>query len=193
MENDIFNTELGKKFLALIKASFKVSDLIPDLVLRGKIKTQILNVYKSFFQKKYSDLLKEIDVLDGYLFLAGELNLIKENNLRILKNGFLIFKSRIIVALNNESPKTVVDSTANLTVAMKKEAIKSEAGLSERQEKIMKYFQENDEARLADLIKLFPDVSEKTVRNDLNGLVALGKISRRGSMGSGSFYKAVRK
>jgi len=193
MENDIFNTELGKKFLALIKASFKVSDLIPDLVLRGKIKTQILNVYKSFFQKKYSDLLKEIDVLDGYLFLAGELNLIKENNLRILKNGFLIFKSRIIVALNNESPKTVVDSTANLTVAMKKEAIKSEAGLNERQEKIMKYFQENDEARLADLIKLFPDVSEKTVRNDLNGLVALGKISRRGSMGSGSFYKAVRK
>ncbi len=51
---DIFNTELGKKIMALTKASFKVSDLIPDLFLREKIKSQILNVYKNFFEKKYS-------------------------------------------------------------------------------------------------------------------------------------------
>lgn len=192
MEEDIFNTKLGKKFLALIKASFKVSDLITDLVLCEKIKLQVLEVYKNFWEKKYSDLLKEIDVLDGFFFLAGQLNLIKENHLRILRNGFLVFKSRIIVALNESSK--ISDDLAMLAVeVVKKESVKPEVKFSERQEKIMKYFQEHNEAKLSDLIGLFPDVSKKTIRNDLGKLVKLGKIIRQGSMGSGSFYKIVGK
>jgi len=110
MEEEIFNTELGRKILALVKASFKVSDLIPDLFLREKIKIQILNVYKNFFEKKYSDLLKEIDVLDNFFFLAGQMNFVKDNHLRVLRNGFLVFKSRIVLVLH-ESPKISFDST----------------------------------------------------------------------------------
>ena len=196
MEENIFNTELGKKFLALVKASFKVSDLIPDLVLREKIKSQILNVYESFFSaqggKKYSDLLKEIDVLDNFFFLAGQLNFVKDHHLRILRNGFLIFKSRVVLILN-ESPKTFVDGA----MTVKKEAIKPEVKLSERpaytgrQEKILEKFQDKEQLRLAEIMDLFPGVSEKTIRNELVSLIGLKKITRSGN-GNGSFYKMLR-
>ena len=190
MEEDIFNTELGKKFLALVKASFKVSDLIPDLVMREKIKSQILNVYESFFSaqggKKYSDLLKEIDVLDNFFFLAGQLNFVKDNHLRILRNGFLVFKSHIILMLN-EPLKTSVSSTP----AVKKEAVKSEVKLSERQEKILEKFKNKETLKLAEILDLFPGISEKTVRNELSSLIGLKKITRNGQ-GNGSFYKMFR-
>ena len=192
MEEDIFNTELGKKILALIKASFKVSDLIPDLVLREKIKVQILNVYKNFFEKKYSDLLKEIDVLDNFFFLAGQLNFVKDNHLRILRNGFLVFKSRIVLMLN-EPPKTSVDSTPACAggVVIKKEAVKQEVKLSERQKKILDKFQSKEVLKLAEILDLFPGVSEKTVRNELSSLIGFKKITRSGK-GNGSFYKMFR-
>ena len=186
MEENIFNTELGKKIMALIKASFKVSDLIPDLVLREKIKSQILNVYGIFLEKRYSDLLKEIDVLDNFFFLAGQLNFIKDNHLRILRNGFLVFKSHIILMLN-EPPKISVDSM----VAIKKEAVKSEVKLSERQGKILEKFQNKETLKLAEILDLFPGVSEKTVRNELFSLIGLKKITRSGQ-GNGSFYKMFR-
>ena len=190
MEEDIFNTELGKKFLALVKASFKVADLIPDLVLREKIKIQILDVYKNFFSARggsasggeYSDLLKEISVLDGFFFLAGQLNFVKDNHLRILRNGFLVFKSRIVLMLN-ESPK--------------KEAVKPEVKLSERpaytgrQEKILEKFQSKEMLKLAEILDLFPGVSEKTIRNELSSLIGLKKITRSGQ-GNGSFYQIKR-
>ncbi len=202
MEEDIFNTELGKKIMALIKAGFKVSDLISDLIIREKIKNQILNVYENFFSaegplrqssseasgKNYSDLLKEIDVLDGLFFLAGQLNLVKENHLRILRNGFLVFKSRIILAMN-ESPK------------VKKEVVKSGPELSDRQKNILEKFsakggspaggQNKDTLKLAEIMEFFPGVSEKTVRNELSSLVGLKKIIRSGQGGS-SFYKIIR-
>lgn len=196
MEENIFNTELGKKIMALTKASFKVSDLIPDLVLREKIKNQILNVYESFFsaeggsasggEKKYSELLKEIDVLDNFFFLAGQLNFIKDNHLRILRNGFLVFKSHIILMLN-EPLKTSVSSTP----AVKKEAVKSEVKLSERQEKILEKFKNKETLKLAEILDLFPGISEKTVRNELSSLIGLKKITRNGQ-GNGSFYKMFR-
>ncbi len=190
MEEDIFNTELGRKILALIKASFKVSDLIPDLVLREKIKSQILNVYRIFFsvpegrdpvsggEKNYAELLKEIDVLDGFFFLAGQLNFVKDNHLRILRNGFLVFKSRIVLMLN-EPPK------------IPKETIKPEVKLSERQEKILEKFQNKETLKLAEILDLFPGVSEKTVRNELSSLIGLKKITRSGK-GNGSFYQMLR-
>jgi len=183
MEDSIFSTELGKKFLALVKASLKVSDLISDLILRGKIKTQVLDVYKIFIEKNYRGLLKEVDILDGYLFLAGHLNLIKEEHCRALRNGFLIFKSRIVL-LVNEPPKAA-------PIERKEIIKKPETTLSERQEKIMKYFQEHKQVKLAEILELFPDVSEKTVRNELASLIDLKKITRSGN-GNGSFYKMLR-
>ena len=191
MEEEIFSTEFGKKILALTKASFKVSDLIPDLVLREKIKSQILNVYRIFSEKRYFDLLKEIDVLDNFFFLAGQLNFVKDIHLRILRNGFLVFKSRIVLAMNAPlSPRDEL-GTPRVHPVVKKEAVKSEVKLSERQEKILEKFKNKETLKLAEILDLFPGISEKTVRNELSSLIGLKKITRNGQ-GNGSFYKMFR-
>ena len=200
-----FNNELGNglgdKILALTKAGFKVSDLIPDILLREKIKSQTLNVYKLFFSakdgKNYPDLLKELDILDSFLFLAGQLDFIKEDHLKTLRNGFLVFKSHIVLALN-ESPKNTnftlpkINNVSQISTEKKQEKKEkpiTEKSLNDRQEKIVKYIQEKKETSLANLIKLFPDLSDKTVRNDLSFLVKSGKVDR---LGKGN-YHLVRK
>jgi len=189
MESGELDKEIYKKILALAKAGFKVSDLISDLVLREKIKSQILDVYKIFTEKNYRGLLKEIDVLDSYFVLGGHLGLIKEEHCRALRNGFLIFKSRIVL-LVNEPPKAAPSEKKE--IAQKPETTLSDQPVyTGRQEKIMQYFQEHREVRLAEILELFPSVSEKTIRNELASLISLKKITRSGN-GNSSFYKMLR-
>lgn len=181
--------------MALTKASFKVSDLISDLVLREKIKHQVLEVYKTFLidSKNQSLLLKEIDILDQYFGLGGHLNLIREEHLKQLRNGFLVFKAHIILAMS-ESDKSNINFK-NIPVAddrLPAGQAGPKAGQSEnlnaKQKKILEKFNEKNTLKLSEIMELFPDVSERTVRNELTSLIDLGKITRDGR-GNGSFYK----
>ena len=209
---DFFDSELGRKILALTKASFKVSDLIPDLVLREKIKHQVLEVYKTFSifntEKNHSELLKEIDILNHYFYLGGHLNLIKEEHLKQLRNGFLVFKSHIILAMN-ENGKSDIDSRIVPVVSLRDisrplRRSSSEArretddrqkeghfeSLNAKQKKILEKFSEKNTLKLSEIMEFFPDVSERTIRNELTFLIGLGKITRDGR-GNGSFYKLL--
>lgn len=203
--------------MALTKASFRVSDLISDLVLREKIKHQILEVYKIFFinsgNQSFPALLREIDILDHYFYLGGHLNLIKEEHLKQLRNGFLVFKSHIIL-LNNNTNETnkntrmtrIVETEFPLgnsgskdeEIDVRRQEISDEEisdvgrriKFSNRQEKILKKFQGKETLKLEEILEIFPDVSERTIRNELTSLINLGKITRDGR-GNGSFYKII--
>lgn len=170
--------------MALVKAVFKVSDLIPDLIIREKIKKQNLEVYESFVsgdgKKNYSDLAKNIDTLRGFLFLAGQMNFIKEEHLKTLENGFLVFKSHLII----------VPVAKRESVKQEMEQIEHPV-FTERQEKILEKFKDQEIFKLAEITELFPNVSEKTIRNELKSLIELKKITRSGHGGS-SFYRTVR-
>ena len=198
---DFFDNELGRKILALTKASFKVSDLISDLVLREKIKHQVLEVYKTFLidSKNQSLLLREIDVLDHYFYLGGHLNLIKEEHLKQLRNGFLVFKSHIVLAMNERGKSGIssqdIPAVSLRDISRRETDDRPKAGsatggenLNAKQKKIMEKFESKDTLKLAEILELFPDVSERTVRNELTSLIGLGKITRDGR-GNGSFYK----
>ncbi len=235
MEEGIFNTEIGRKILALTKASFRVADLIPDLIIREKIKIQVLSVYKLFFsakgarlaeddeakresaclrsqafgrEKNYIALLNEIDILDRLFYLARHLDLVKEEHAKALRNGFLVFKSHIILAAN-EKPRGEETDFTPAEIAFENTAkndknekpfvakamegkekpisVKSEK-LNNRQEKMMNQFQNNPKLKLSDLARHFSGVSDRTIRNDLYYLIESGKIERRGH-GNGSYYK----
>jgi len=192
--DDIFNTELGRKILALTKASFKVSDLISDLVFRGKIKEQVIEVYKTFLmfnaEKNHGELLKEINVLDHYFYLGGHLNLIKEEYLKQLQNGFLVFKSHIILAMN-ENDKSDTGSHKGARLSDERELASGGESLNAKQKKIMEKFSSKDTLKLAEILELFPDISERTIRNELTFLIGLGEITRDGR-GNGSFYRLLK-
>jgi len=59
-----------------------------------------------------------------------------------------------------------------------------------RQASILDRIQEGGHFRLKDLHKLMPDLSERTLRYDLQKLVEDGHIERVGSGGPGSYYQA---
>ena len=111
MEEDIFNTDIGKKFLALTKACFKASDLITDLVLREKIKNQTLDIYELFSNRNNPELIKEIDALDGLFHLGGHLGLVKDEHLKLLRNGLLVFKSHIVLTLHQNQKSRLANDT----------------------------------------------------------------------------------
>ncbi len=198
MEENILNTDLGKKVLALSKACFKASDLITDQVLREKIKHQTLIVYKTFFEKKQHDLIKELDVLDSLFHLTGHIGLGNPEHLKLLRNGLLVFKSHIVLSVHQKPRQAVeisempvsapISKTSKITVAKPNVKI---AEMGARHEKIINHFPNKETAlRLADFVQIFPELSEKTIRNDLSYLIGQGKITRQG-MGSGSFYKLL--
>lgn len=193
MEENIFDTELGRKVLALTKASFKVADLITDHIVREKIKHRILNIYEIFSvfgeERNYSELLKEIDVLDNLFCLSGHLNLMKDDYVKALRNGLLVFKSHIILA-NSEKRHKIFENTEKLNRNEQTPAAqKSKGFLSLRQEKILEKFPDkNTSLKLVDFVAIFPGLSKRTVRNDLAYLIKTGKISRQGQ-GSSTTYK----
>ena len=203
MEEDIFNTDIGKKFLALTKACFKASDLITDLVLREKIKNQTLDIYELFSNRNNPELIKEIDALDGLFHLGGHLGLVKDEHLKLLRNGLLVFKSHIVLTLHQnqksglandtfESPNSAPTIEKTTKIAGKKTvdaASQIDSGLTERHQKLLAPFPDKETSlQLSDFIALFPKLSDRTIRNELSYLIELGKITRRG-MGSGSYYK----
>lgn len=185
---EIFNTEIGRKILALTKASFRVSDLISDLVFREKIKHQTLAVFEKFVAKNYRELLKEIDTLNHYFYLGGHLNLVKEEHLKQLRNGFLVLKSHIILSMN-ESSKS--DTHSLISPLASENVGGSVSNLSAKQKKILEKFEDKNTLKLSEIMEVLQNLSEKTVRNELSDLINLGKITRSG-IGNGSFYKLVR-
>ncbi len=190
--------------MALTKASFRVSDLIPDLIFREKIKHQVLDVYKTFLVfnagENHSELLKEIDILDNYFYLGGHLSLIKEEHLKQLRNGFLVFKSHVILAVNENKKFDTGSQFIPLAddrpktghFSAKDGPASGWENLSAKQKKILEKFSEKNILKLAEIMELFPDVSERTIRSELTSLIGLGKITRDGR-GNGSFYKILKK
>ena len=63
-------------------------------------------------------------------------------------------------------------------------------GNNGRLEKIVNYIKENKVVQLKEVLKFFPEYSEKTVRNDLKQLCGRNFIQRLGN-GAGSCYKLV--
>jgi hypothetical protein len=192
---EIFNTELGRKILALTKASFRVADLISDHIIREKIKRQVLNVFltRSYLVNSgnYTELIKEIDALDSLFYLAGYLNLAKDEHVKALRNGFLVFKSHIILANSNEKQYKVFEHIEKQSKEENPAVKEFGESLSSRQEKILKKFPGKDVSmKLADFVGMFPGLSKRTVRNDLAYLIKLGKILREGQ-GSSTLYKLL--
>ncbi len=179
MEN--FATETGRKFLALAKAGFKVSDLIPDLVFRQEIKSRILKISENFSKENYPEMSRDIDVLTGHLLLASHLGLVKENHFQILRAGFADFKLRVASVAGNPPVKTGKKDTSGLKTKS-----------NDRQEKILEKFRQKGDLKLFEIKNFFPQFSDKTIRNELTALVAKGLISRNGH-GVSSFYQLTEK
>ncbi len=75
--------------------------------------------------------------------------------------------------------------------AVKKNTVSASTDLNIRQTKIIQIFkkQKTDKIQLKDIIRFFPDLTDRTIRNDLKSLCDKKIVSRIGNYGPSSFYK----
>lgn len=206
MENPVFSTELGKKLLMLTKAGFVISNLLNDLVIREKVKGKILAIYETYSNNRESQvLIEEISALDNLLHLSSHLKLAGDNHIEKLRNGYLVFKSHIV--LNSYQPKTETVISQEIVNARKpaesqikgalsnnksvSSAVLRNSRINERYEKVLNFIKgNNNRAQFSQLMSLFPGLSEKSLRNDLTFLCSRGKLKRIG-WGPTSYYIIV--
>jgi len=99
------------------------------------------------------------------------------------------------VSEHSEKPEIVerqeVLATASAPV-IKKPAVTN--ALNDRQKKIMQFFnkRKGENVRLKEVAQFFPDLTDRTVRNDLRDLCMKKMVSRSEGHGQASFYRLAK-
>ena len=146
-----------------------------------------------------------VDKLGALVKLAASINEIKPVNAEILEKELRALNSTIQSAItesvigNDEEVnlKEVFaesNSATNGNPADEEKDDKVSQHIVNRQSAIIEFIRQlPDGCRMRDLAARFPDVSERTLRNDLQNLVSDGLIERVGSQGPFSSFRAVTK
>lgn len=71
----------------------------------------------------------------------------------------------------------------NITPRTQPQKVSSDA-LNDRQKKIIQFIEKRQRAQVADIVKSLPKVTKRTIRRDLDSLIKLRKIVRRGEFNS---------
>jgi len=191
---------MEEKYLKLTKAVYDSIEFLPEKEpLKNKIKETSLSVLGnliflslstygnpvSFFsdnkeskEKKNQILVKtlsDISVLKNYLKIGKSQGWIDSFNFLILSKEYDIIRERLEKDLQKKEEK------------IEKKEIKEES-FSDRQEKILDFLKEKEKAQVSNLKEVFPQVSKRTLRRDLDDLMKKEKIKREGEWNQ-VFYK----
>ncbi len=146
-----------------------------------------------------------VDKLRTLVRLTASVNEIKPMNAEVLERELINLHSAIQSAItesvigNDEeiNLKEVFaesNSATNGNSADEEKDDKLSPHIVNRQSAIIEFIRQlPDGCRMRDLAARFPDVSERTLRNDLQNLTAEGLIERAGSQGPFSSFRAVTK
>lgn len=157
-------------FIKLNSATHRIADLLPEGELKYSLKRSANNILCDLIliteenpitqtQKKsiLPRAFQEFEVLHGYLEQAKEISAGKPENFLILQREY----SKIKPFLGDFERET--------------------KSLSERQEKIVEILKHKEKAQVWELQKILPQVTKRTLRRDLDGLLRLRLIERIGA------------
>ena len=142
-----------------------------------------------------------IEVLDGYFDIARAQNWVRPSDILGLQREYSSIKEGFLGVNDGnerqERVQVIVNTPVNVPIPVhvpiperpaKKEIKKKEVILTGRQEKILRILEEKDKAQVSDIKDYFPDISKRTLRRDLNGLLDYALINRGGERNS-TFYE----
>ncbi len=195
----------NKKHIDLTSAVYKILDFFPEEeLLKNKIKGKALEIMENLILVYLPDnphpnsqkgkaaiqVLKDIEVLKGYLALGKSQGWVDNLNLLILFKEYDKIKEEIrpiVVLTEKETAKKESNFPNNqskeimpVNNIVKKEGISSEEKLSSRQQEILKILETQKKAQVADFKKSLPDVTKRTLRRDLDDLLKKQKVIRVG-------------
>ena len=201
-------------FIRLAFAAHRVADALPDEELKQEIKESanaILADLILFIEKEgvladkkrslTSQILRQVDILAVYLDKAKREGMAELENFLILESEYArirdfleIFDSMqgehiapasAIVPEKKEkervSQPVVEEKKAEASPATKQ---KESGELTDRQRKIIEFLKRKDKAQVWEFQKILPQVTKRTLRRDLDSLLQLNLVERKGEWNS---------
>ena len=175
---------MEERFLKLTNTAYKVLEFFPEAdPLKNKAKEKVLAIMENLPQKEKvsGQLLLDLDLLLSYLKIAREQRWIDDINFLILAKEYEAIKKEIPLP-------SLIKSRASLL----QEVAGEEKDLTGRQKKIMEMLNEKEKAQVSDIIKVLPNITKRTIRRDLDGLLQMGKVVRVGEWNQ-VFYQTFKK
>ena len=208
------------KFLKLTNTVYKLLEFFPESdPLRSRAKDKALAIMENLTllggtkrlqgwatvadvfseEKTKVQLLEDIDILSGYLWIGKSQGWLNSVNCLIVANEYEKIRKEI------EPTAIIMEFTQKLPgidkITAKNEQIEPEKhidavldntfDISSRQRQILEFLGKNEKAQVMDLQTILPDVTKRTIRRDLDELLELGKIVRLGDFNE-VFYELNR-
>lgn len=188
------NGENNKEIRKLTAAVFRVTENFHSgRILKNKIQEKALDIFAKSNPHFDGSVLEDINLLKNFLNLARDLNLTKDINCeiliaeyeRILKYVISILpehlKSQKSIAKNNDHKVTREHNV------IKNHSEKQSEKLAASYQKIIALFKNKEKLRMKEISKAFSDITSRTLRNHLRGLIDQGLVYNQGK-GAGSVY-----
>jgi len=172
---------MNKKALELSLAVYRVTKLFPEgEVLIGLMRQTANQVLAKVISGQLKQVREQIEILLSYFQIASKQNWTKQVN-------FVILAKEYQVLLNELEQVRLAESSQKSDFSK----IKQFKGLNQRQKKIIEYIKQKGSVKLKDISVLFPKLSPRTVRKELNIMAQQGILFQQG-IGRGSFYRINR-
>jgi len=191
---------MEEKFLKLTNAVYGILAFFPESdPLKNKAKEKVLAIMENLtlffsrqiiFAKDKLDiqrwLFEDIEILLNYLKVAESQGWINSVNYLIISNGYEKIKKEIGLStdIGQKMPGALVASKESTEPAL----TEGDIDFSARQNKILKFLEENGKAQVMDLQTILPDITKRTIRRDIDDLLEKGRIIRMGEFNQ-IFYK----
>jgi DNA-binding transcriptional ArsR family regulator len=199
------------QFLKLTNAVYKVLEFFPESdPLKNRAKDKALAIMENlvlinetkrpqgwatlantFAEAKIkSQILEDIDILLGYLWIGKSQGWLNSSNCLIISNEYDKIKKEIAPTIESTIEFTQKLPGLDAEPVLDKVGAEKEASfdISDRQTKILDFLTKNEKAQVMDLQTILPDVTKRTIRRDLDELLEAGKITRQGDFNE-VFYK----
>ncbi|MBI5421260.1 MAG: hypothetical protein HZA35_03010 [Parcubacteria group bacterium] len=210
--------DFSQIFQTIVRALYMVAGGISDVSYKEHFKSEIFLFVEAYFRRDV-ELFKERGfILDFFLKTAMDLQFTAEENYIVLHREIKSFTDKFVAHANDkllvsgildfrklfpEKPMPEggeaegVGSRFGINLPIRAPKMRSFSGnrivgLTERQQSILELLCEKESIPLMDVLARFPEMNEKTIRNDLRLLCEKGYVNHIGSGGRGSRYQFVR-
>jgi len=196
---------MKENFLKLTSSAYRLSEYFPESdPLKTKAKAKILSVMEMLVSVNLEEnavvldnlnqqkIIEDIDMLLGYFEIAKNQEWISSINYLIISGEYKKIRDEIsqVKAVKKTIINDSIKEPANINQNTNGNIFKKENSqkFSERQKKIVDFLKENEKAQVMDLQEVLPNITKRTIRRDLDQLLATGEVVRMGEFNQ-IFYK----
>jgi hypothetical protein len=195
---------VSKKAFEICYALFRISENVSQGSFKESIQTKGLQLLESASEERYEDSLKSLEGVVWLMRIGGGAGLANAGNTDMviqeadslkgiiaeLINAAILPDSHIAPIFSHLPVSAPVEEKIHRQEQPKfQREEKIKVSLEERKNSIFERIRQLGNCRLKDVQDILPDVSERTIRYDLQTLVEQGVIERIGGGGPGTFYK----